>query len=291
LQFGQFAAASLAEAVQHEPRSLLRDTDLFGYLHGGDTFAGRHHQVHRVNPLVQGYVRPLENRASTDGEIQLAFVATVEALALAISDAILTAARRAGGAFRPETALQVHAGGRFVGKHLEELKGADCRFAHGSTLRFRVDFGEKMANNLAEVAGKFGIVIGDAEKIETNLVLILARPDGGVPVCFDLFRHVFTCGSYTAIEGPNPEKAPTTVAIELVIGESLCTADKGVHGYIPNGEAVAGANASKSAEGGGFVRVGCKHLTVSGRLVASDVSKVDESRTNVKSYFQQKGLK
>lgn len=131
LQLLQFAAASLAETVKHEPCGFLGDTNFFGYLHGRYAFAGRHKQVHRVNPLVQRDVRPLENRACTDGEIQLALVAAVEALALAGGDVILTAARWADGAFRPQTAFEVHPRRGFVGEHLKELKGADRALAHG----------------------------------------------------------------------------------------------------------------------------------------------------------------
>jgi hypothetical protein len=156
-------------------------------------------------------------------------------------------------------------------------------------LRGRIDLRQEPTHDLMQISRNLWIAKGDPQKVEAYLVLILARTCIGYPVCFDFFCHVAPGGSNVAIEATNFEKGAASVAVEFVVRETLRATDKGVHGYIANGEAVAGANAS--AEGGGLVGVGCKHLTVSGRLVASDVSKVFESRTNVKNYFQQKGLK
>jgi len=77
LQLLQLTAASLAETVEHKPRGLLRNPNLLRQLHGGNPLTSGQKQVHRIEPFVQWDVRPLENRACTDGEIELSFVAAV----------------------------------------------------------------------------------------------------------------------------------------------------------------------------------------------------------------------
>src|ERR1017187_80964 len=47
-------AASLTKTLKHEPCRLLSNSNLFGKLHRTDALPRRDHQVHRVNPLVQG---------------------------------------------------------------------------------------------------------------------------------------------------------------------------------------------------------------------------------------------
>ncbi len=129
LQFGEFATASLAEPVEHEPRGFLLDANLFGDLHGRDALAGRHKQVHGVEPLMQRDVRPLEDRAGSDREVKLALVAAVKA-SLARRDAILTGTSWAGDALGPKTALKVGTGRLFIGEHLKQFEGADSRATH-----------------------------------------------------------------------------------------------------------------------------------------------------------------
>ena len=129
LHFGEFAAASLAQAVKHEPCAFLLYADLFGDLHGRDSLASGDKQVHGIQPLVQRDVTALEDRASTDREVKLALIAAVEA-SLAWSDAVLTGTGWASDALRPETALKVGSRRLFVGKHLEQFEGADSRTAH-----------------------------------------------------------------------------------------------------------------------------------------------------------------
>jgi hypothetical protein len=129
LQFGEFAAASLTKAVKHEPRRFLLYTNLFGDLHGANALAGGDEQVHSIEPLMQRDVAALEDRAGTDGEVKLAFVAAMKA-SLAGRDAILTGTGWAGDTFRPETALKIGSSRLFVGKYLEELKSTDSRTAH-----------------------------------------------------------------------------------------------------------------------------------------------------------------
>ena len=129
LQFGEFTAASLAQAVKHEPCRFLLYTDLFGDLHGRHAFASRDEQVHGIEPFVERDVRPLEDSAGAEREIKLALIAAMKA-SLARRDAILTGTSWAGNAFRPETALKVDSRRFLIGKHLKQFEGADCRTAH-----------------------------------------------------------------------------------------------------------------------------------------------------------------
>ena len=115
--------------MKHEPCRFLLHTNLFGDLHGRDALAGRDEQVHRIEPLVERDVRPLEDRASTDRKVKLALIAAVEA-SLTGRDAVLTGAGWADDAFRPEARLQVEPRCLLIGEHLEELKGTDGRTAH-----------------------------------------------------------------------------------------------------------------------------------------------------------------
>ena len=101
--------ASLAEPLEHEPCRLLSDANLFGQLERRDSLAGRNYQIHRINPLVKRNVRPLEDRSSADGEVQLAWVAAVIAV-LARGDALFALALRALDAVGPQTALKVRSG-------------------------------------------------------------------------------------------------------------------------------------------------------------------------------------
>jgi hypothetical protein len=250
--------------VQHEPCSLLSDADLFGYLHGRNALAGRHHQVHRVNPLVQRDVRPLENRACTNGEIELALVAAVESLAFAGGDAILTSTRRAGGAFGPKTALEVDASGRFVREHLEELKGADCALAHSGSL-------------------SPGYLPAPATTLEAPLTPSRARRSldtfkdssslGSVAnEVAAIARHVYAKGNEAIFDGLNRDIRKT--------------ADHAIRVSLNKGTVEVDAAASHRKGFSDFEF----HVLLLVWLVATE-DKVLESRTLVKNYFQQKGLK
>lgn len=128
-QFGRIVTASLAQPLKHEPCGLLRDADLRMKLDAADAFAGRDEQIHCVNPLVQWDVRALEDGSGSDGEIEQAGVAAVEA-ALAGADAHRLAARRAGGPVRPAPRLEIDAGALLIGEHLKQFKSADGGFTH-----------------------------------------------------------------------------------------------------------------------------------------------------------------
>lgn len=126
-------SASLAQSVKHEPSRLLSDADLLCQLQGRDSLAGSDQEIHRVNPLVQGNVRPFKDRARPDREILLAGVAAIEA-ALASRNAFRAFADRTDNAIRPQAGFQIETSRYRVGNHLEQLKGADCAFAHEQNL-------------------------------------------------------------------------------------------------------------------------------------------------------------
>ena len=60
--------------VHHEPRTFLSNADFLGHLKRRDGLAGRHHEVHGIDPLVQGDMGSLENGSRPDGEVFAAFV-------------------------------------------------------------------------------------------------------------------------------------------------------------------------------------------------------------------------
>ena len=129
------AAASFPQAVQHEPSRLLRDPDLLGELHARDALAGRHKQIHRVNPLVQRNVAALEYRASAHRKVFLALVTAIEAF-LPNRDALAQSADWAFRPIRPQTAFQIGPGRLLIREHLEKLEGRNGAFGHRSNLNF-----------------------------------------------------------------------------------------------------------------------------------------------------------
>lgn len=130
LEFVEVFSASLAQSVEHKPRALLSDADLFGKLHRTDTLARRHQQVHSVNPLVKRNVTALEYRSGANGKSELlAAVAAVVALRSG-NDAIPALALRTDNAIRPQAAFQIEPRGLLIWEPLEQLKCTDCAFAH-----------------------------------------------------------------------------------------------------------------------------------------------------------------
>ena len=71
----------------------------------------------------------LEHRPGTDGEIQFAGVAAVEA-ALARGDVPRGFAGRTDRSIRPKARLQKQPRRLGIGEHLEQLKRANCTLAH-----------------------------------------------------------------------------------------------------------------------------------------------------------------
>lgn len=59
------------------PSRFLRDTDFLRQLHGRNALPGRDEQVHRIQPLVQGNMRPLKDGAGADREVLFALIAAV----------------------------------------------------------------------------------------------------------------------------------------------------------------------------------------------------------------------
>jgi len=121
LQFRKIAAASLTDAMQHEPRRPLPDADLFRQLQAGNSLAGGQQQIHDVKPLVQRNVAALEYSARAHGKVLLALIAPKEA-SLARCNALAKAADRARRTIRPKLAFKVGPGCLFVGKHSENLE-------------------------------------------------------------------------------------------------------------------------------------------------------------------------
>src|ERR1035437_5945188 len=128
-QLARCAAASLTQPLKHKPCRLLSNSDLFSKLHRTDALTGRDHQVHGINPLVQGNMRPLKDGSCPHGVVNLAFVATVEA-ALAGCDPVLAAACRTDCTVRPKTRFKVDASGFRVWDQCEEFKSAYRALAH-----------------------------------------------------------------------------------------------------------------------------------------------------------------
>src|SRR6266568_1081564 len=124
-QFVQFLTARFAETVKDEPRRLLSDANFLRQLHRRDSLPRGNEQVHGIEPLVKGHMRPLENSSCPHREVQFAGVAAVVAV-LADSNSLHTLALRAGDAIWPETAFEIHASRCFIGVHLEEFEGANC---------------------------------------------------------------------------------------------------------------------------------------------------------------------
>ena len=142
LQHFELRSARLAQPMKDEPSRLLRDPDFLGELHGGNALARRHKQIHRVNPLVQRNMRPLENRSGANREVLLALVAAIEAV-LARRDPLAKAANRATRAIRPKTRFKIDARRLLVGEHLEKLEGRNRALGHRATPRLRSEYGKK----------------------------------------------------------------------------------------------------------------------------------------------------
>jgi hypothetical protein len=72
---------------------------------------------------------PFKYGSRSDGEIQLAGIAAIEAT-LAGSDALIAQAHCALWSFWPQARFKVNTSSLLIGEHLEELEGADCALAH-----------------------------------------------------------------------------------------------------------------------------------------------------------------
>jgi hypothetical protein len=116
--------------LEHEPSGLLGDPDLLAELKAGDALPSGYKQVHGIEPLVQRNVAALEDRACTDREIKGTGIAAIEANLGLLADALTALALRAERAIRPEPRFQVESRRLGIGKHLEQLEGADCGSAH-----------------------------------------------------------------------------------------------------------------------------------------------------------------
>ena len=61
LQHGQVLATGLPDPLQQEPGGPLHYPDLLGQLHRGNSLTGSDHQVHGIEPLVQGHMGALKD--------------------------------------------------------------------------------------------------------------------------------------------------------------------------------------------------------------------------------------
>ena len=132
LQLFELRSARLAKPVKDKPSRLLRDPDFLGELHGRNALARRHKQIHRVNPLVQRNVRPLENCAGADREVLFALIATIETF-LAGRDPLAKSANWAARSIRPKATFKVDPRRPLVGEHLEKLEGGNRALGHRAT--------------------------------------------------------------------------------------------------------------------------------------------------------------
>jgi len=151
-ELAEILAARLAQPAEDEPRGLLRDANFLRQLHRRDALARGHNEIHRVNPLVQRNVRPLENSAGANREILFALVAAVEA-AFALRDPLAETTDRAARTIRPEPAFKPDARRFRIRNHLKKLKGRNRALAHGLTLSSGEDYtdfgqGSKLYNSL-----------------------------------------------------------------------------------------------------------------------------------------------
>ena len=101
-------AARLAQTLEHEPRRLLSNANLFPQLQTGDALACGYKQVHGIEPLVQGNMAALEDRACTDREIEGTGIAAIEANLGLLPDALTALALRAERAIGPKARFQVN---------------------------------------------------------------------------------------------------------------------------------------------------------------------------------------
>lgn len=128
---GSFAER-FADAMRHEPRSLVRDAEGAVELVRAHALFGRAEKQHGLQPDIQLDLAALENGANRDSELLAAIPALVEAgtmrFALKLVVVANDAAMRAHRAVRPLDALKVFA--RLV-RVLEVRKVQMTGFAHG----------------------------------------------------------------------------------------------------------------------------------------------------------------
>src|SRR5690606_10228445 len=115
--------------LEHGPRRLLRDADCLRQLRARNAHSRRFEQIHRIEPLVQRNLRPLEYRVRADGKIEQAGVAAVIA-ALAGADTLALSAGRANGPIWPAAGLEIVPRTLLIGEKLEKLECADRGLTH-----------------------------------------------------------------------------------------------------------------------------------------------------------------
>lgn len=130
-EFCKVITTSFPEPVQHEPGRLLGNAYLLRELQGGYALPGRHKQVHGIEPLMQGNVAPLKDRAGSHGKIFFAGIAAVKAL-LSGGDSLTISTDRAFYTVGPQLRFEIFPGRFLIRKHFEKLEGADRYLVHCS---------------------------------------------------------------------------------------------------------------------------------------------------------------
>lgn len=132
LQLFELRSARFAQPVKNEPSRLLGDPDFLGELHGRNALTRGHKLVHRVNPLVQRNVRPLENRSGSHGEVLVALIAAIKPF-FARRHALAKSTNRAARPIRPKATFKIDPRRLLVGEHLEKLESGNRALGHSAT--------------------------------------------------------------------------------------------------------------------------------------------------------------
>jgi len=138
LELGKIrTAAGFPQAVQNEPRRFLRDPYFLSELHGRDALAGRHKQVHRVNPFVQRNVAALEYRPGAHRKVFLALDALIKTVfTLPGRDPLAQAAHWATRTVGPQSGFDIDPRGLLIREPLEQLERRNSALGHGLSLNF-----------------------------------------------------------------------------------------------------------------------------------------------------------
>ena len=111
---------NLAQSAQHQPRTLLRDAQLFSKPRACDIRLSLSSK-HSRQPLMQRDVASLHDRCRADCKVERTGVAPVVS-ALASGNAVVGFALRANGTGGPQSALQVGPSSFFVGNNSNRRK-------------------------------------------------------------------------------------------------------------------------------------------------------------------------
>ena len=124
---GGLAFVRGADAVEHEPRRLLRDLEFPVETHRGDALQARQIRIDGDRPLPQRNLGTLENGGGAYREVAPAVRAPVgHGLGLGDFGGLQPAAARAAPLAVPDRLLEPASGGGFVREHVGKLDEADA---------------------------------------------------------------------------------------------------------------------------------------------------------------------